>query len=66
MAARHTALILVEVELDPISGWGNKPEDFVELTQNALDDRVGHYFPKVTLLARGLRDTKYRKGKRPQ
>lgn len=66
MAMRHTAIILVEVELDPISGWGNKPEDFVELTQNALNDRIPHYFPRVKLLARGLRDTSERNGKRPQ
>lgn len=39
--------ISVEVNLDPVSGWGNNPDDFVKDIQFRLDQAYPHYEPKV-------------------
>ena len=41
--------LIVEVNLDPVPGWGNDPEDYRALTQRLLDDSIGHYKPTVTI-----------------
>jgi len=43
--------LVVEVNLDPVPGWGNVPEDYRDLTQRLLDDSIGHYKPTVTIEA---------------
>jgi hypothetical protein len=43
--------LVVEVNLDPVPGWGNVAEDYRALTQRLLDDAIGHYKPTVTLTA---------------
>lgn len=43
--------LVVEVDLDPVPGWGNDPEDYRALTQRLLDDAIGHYKPTVTIEA---------------
>jgi hypothetical protein len=43
--------LVVEVNLDPVPGWGNDPEDYRALTQRLLDDAIGHYKPTVTIEA---------------
>jgi hypothetical protein len=48
--ARKRAQILVEVDLDPIPGWGNNPQDFVNYLQRTLDGTLGHYNPTVSLV----------------
>lgn len=41
--------LTVEVNLDPVPGWGNTAEDYRALTQRLLDDSIGHYKPTVTI-----------------
>ena len=41
--------LVVEVNLDPVPGWGNDPEDYRALTQRLLDDSIPHYKPIVTI-----------------
>jgi hypothetical protein len=43
--------LVVEVNLDPVPGWGNVAEDYRALTQRLLDDSIGHYKPTVTIEA---------------
>ena len=43
--------LTVEVNLDPVPGWGNVAEDYRALTQRLLDDSIGHYHPTVTIEA---------------
>ena len=43
--------LVVEVDLDPVPGWGNVPEDYRALTQRLLDQSIGHYNPTVTIEA---------------
>jgi len=45
---RKRVLLLVQVDLDPVPGWGNTAEDYRALTQRLLDDAIGHYNPTVT------------------
>lgn len=40
--------IFVEVNLDPIPGWGHEPKDFVEHIQFTLNNAYSHYEPKVS------------------
>ena len=41
--------LLVEVDLDPGTGWGNVAEDYRVLTQKLLTDSINHYNPVVTV-----------------
>lgn len=41
--------IIVEVNTDAVPGWGNNPQDFVDLLQRQLDSSIQHYEPTVTL-----------------
>lgn len=41
--------LVVEVNLDPVPGWGNGPEDYRALTQRLLDNAIPHYKPTVTI-----------------
>lgn len=47
---RTRAFILVEVEMDPVPGWGNDHEDYVNHIQRLLDQTIPHYNPIVTFL----------------
>jgi hypothetical protein len=40
--------LFVEVNTDAIPGWGDNPQDFVQLVQSKLDASIPHYEPKVT------------------
>jgi hypothetical protein len=40
--------LTVEVNLDPVPGWGNTAEDFRAYVQRTLDDGIGHYHPTVS------------------
>ena len=44
---RQRSRLLVEIDLDPVPGWGNAAEDHRALVQRLLDDAVGHYNPTV-------------------
>ena len=39
--------LTVQVNLDPVPGWGNTAEDFRAAIQRMLDDSMGHYHPHV-------------------
>jgi len=41
--------LVVEVNLDPVPGWGNVAEDYRALTQRLLDDSIPYYKPTVTI-----------------
>lgn len=45
--------LTVEVNLDPVPGWGNTAEDFRVAIQRSLDDMMGHYHPTVTIREEG-------------
>ncbi len=47
---RQRIKIEVEVNLDPVPGWGNRPSDFVMGIQRLLDQTIKHYDPKVTFV----------------
>lgn len=42
--------ILVEVNTDPVPGWGNDPQDYVNHIQHHLNQTIPHYTPEVRLL----------------
>lgn len=48
---RKKARLVVEVDLDPVAGWGNDPEDWRAMLQHYLDYAVPHYNPSVVLSA---------------
>lgn len=48
---RVRAAIIVEVDLDPVPGWGNSVEDYVALIQRQLDESIPWYHPNVTSFA---------------
>lgn len=47
LSGKRRSRLLVEIDLDPVPGWGNEPEDHVRLVQRLLDDAVSHYNPTV-------------------
>lgn len=47
---RERIQIIVEVDIDPIPGWGNDPQDYVKMLEKSLSDRIPHYNPRVMLL----------------
>jgi len=46
---RERITILVEVDTDPVPGWGNDPEDYVKHVQRLLDQTIPHYNPVAKL-----------------
>jgi hypothetical protein len=48
-SGRKRSRLQVEIDLDPIPGWGNDPEDHRALVQRLLNDAVSHYNPTVTI-----------------
>jgi hypothetical protein len=44
--------IEVEVNLDPIPGWGHRPSDYVEHIQRLLDQTIPHYDPQVMYVSK--------------
>ena len=47
---RERIQILVEVDTDPVPGWGNDPNDYVKHLEYLLSQSIPHYNPVVTLL----------------
>lgn len=47
MSERSRSRLVVEIDLDPVPGWGNSPEDHRALVQRLLNDAVPHYNPTV-------------------
>jgi len=47
---RRQSVIEVKILIDPIYGWGHKPEDHVELLQHQLDTMIPWYKPEVSLI----------------
>jgi hypothetical protein len=48
---RQRAKLLVEVDLDPVPGWGHGVEDWQALLQRSLTQLAPHYNPVVTVLS---------------
>ena len=46
---RKRARLVVEVDLDPVLGWGHSVDDWQRDLQRHLDDAAGHYHPTVTV-----------------
>lgn len=44
------SVIEVKIRIDPVSGWGNNPQNHVNLLQNILNTAIPHYNPKVKLI----------------
>lgn len=49
MSHRLRSRLIVEIDLDPVPGWGTRPSDHQSLVQRLLDNAVGHYHPTVTI-----------------
>lgn len=45
------ATLIVEVDLDPVPGFGHEAASWVPMLQGMLDRAAGHYNPKVSLAA---------------
>ena len=41
--------LVVEIDLDPVPGWGDNADDHRALVQRLLDEAVPHYNPTVTV-----------------
>lgn len=52
----------VRIRLDPLEGWGHKPEDHEAFLRNYLNTAVPWYKPEVRLL-RVVRESKAKEGK---
>lgn len=51
MAAQRVKINLTfEADLDPVPGWGNKPEDWADYVKDRLSGN-GHYHPITTVLS---------------
>lgn len=48
---RRRSRLQVELDLDPVPGWGNHPDHHRALVQRLLDDAIPHYNPTVALIA---------------
>jgi hypothetical protein len=48
---RQRSRLVVEIDLDPVPGWGNTADDHRALVQRLLDDAVRHYHPTVVIEA---------------
>ena len=44
---RRQVTLTVTIDIDPVPGWGDNPEDYRALTQKLLTDSIGHYNPTV-------------------
>jgi hypothetical protein len=44
------SIIEVKIDLDPIYGWGNNPQDHVKLLSDYLMKVIPHYHPQVKLI----------------
>jgi hypothetical protein len=51
MFPRRQVTLTVTIDLDPVPGWGDNPEDYRALTQRLLDGAISHYRPTVTIEA---------------
>lgn len=47
--SKKRSSLLVEIDIDPVPGWGDNAEDHRALVQRLLDDAIGHYHPTVTI-----------------
>lgn len=46
---RTRTRIFVEIDLDPVPGWGHNPTDHVQYVTDLLERSVPHYHPTVEL-----------------
>lgn len=53
------SVIEVKIALDPVPGWGNKPEDHVKWLQDELTRRAPWYHPEVRLIGTEEREVKW-------
>lgn len=50
---RQRAVIAVEVDLDPVPGWGNDAEDYAAAIRQWADNAIPHYNPTVEVIDNG-------------
>jgi hypothetical protein len=48
-SGRKRVRLIVEVDLDPVPGWGNCAEDWQQVLTYQLQSIAGHYHPAVTI-----------------
>lgn len=52
---KNVSVITIEIDLDPVPGWGNNPEDHKMMLERYLNETVPHYNPKITSVHRSKR-----------
>ena len=46
-AHRQRSRLVVEIDIDPVPGWGDNAEDHRRLVESLLSEAVPHYNPTV-------------------
>lgn len=52
---KNVSVIIIEIDLDPVSGWGNNPEDHKMMLERYLNETIPHYNFKITSVHRSKR-----------
>lgn len=47
---RKRSKLIVEIDLDPVPGWGHDPQSHQHLLQKFLNQTISHYNPTVTVI----------------
>lgn len=50
---KKRAKIMIEIDLDPVEGWGHEADDHVRAIQQYLERTIPHYNPTVSLIDNG-------------
>lgn len=53
---KRRSRLIVQIDLDPVPGWGHAADDHRALVQGLLDEAVPHYNPsvKVSIVSPGV------------
>lgn len=46
---KYRVALTVEVDIDPVPGWGDNADDWQRHVQRFMDESVSHYNPVVTI-----------------
>ena len=55
---KQRAQIMIEIDLDPVEGWGHDADDHIKALQHYLERTTPHYNPTVSLISDGSEPTK--------
>jgi hypothetical protein len=50
---RRRVSIAVDIDLDPVPGFGHEPESMADGIRRIVNAALGHYNPEVTVIDRG-------------